>query len=950
LRVAAGRPSYRQLAKCAHFSVTALSEAAGGAVVPTLNVTLAYVEACGGDREEWAERWQKLIVELALPGSGADSIDTAPYLGMTSYESSDAELFFGRERLVEQLRRMLMASRFVAVFAPSGAGKSSLLRAGLLPAIAAGAVPGSDEWVTVLLTPGTHPQAALAVRLAAEADGAADPLRDALSADPDAISLMITQLLADRPAAANILIMVDQFEVVFTLGRDEPERSGFVDALLAAAPGPRVRVVLGVRADLYARCAAYPALVAALHGCQMLVGPMDDDDLRRVVACPAAHVGLEVEPALMEVAVAEASGRPGALPLLSHALLQTWRRRTGHRLTLAGYRAGGGVRGSVAQTAEQVYSQLTAVERQVLRDVMLRLTTLGEGTEDTRRRVTRAELLGGFDPTAMTAVLGLLTTSRLITVDREGVTIAHEALIQEWPRLRGWLAEDRELLRVHRRLTEVAAEWDRLGRDAGFLYRGAALAWWQERTVPGLNDAERAFLLASHVRQQRDQRDRRRRHHLVLVALSMVIVMMGALATVAWGQARRAGAERDLAVSRQLTAQARSQLPLDPERALRLAQRAYRTWPTQEAEMVLRQAAVDHRVRAVIPVHSEQALGVAFSPDGRYLAATGSQGEVRMWHWTRWAVTGEPIVYGGHRGRVWNPVFSPDGQRLATAGEDGTVRIWSVDGPGAPMVLLGHTAPVWAVAFSPDARTIASAGEDMTVRLWDVATATELAVLRGHRGVTSGVAFSSDGLLLASSSHDRTVRLWNLADRSTVAVLEGPRDVTKTLVFTADGTRLACSSADGTVWVWPMVGGSSTPVVLYGHAGTVGSGAARTVGGSPPAATTRRPGYGASRAPAIRSSCVATPTGCGRWRSARTGPGWPAPPMTAPCGSGIRAATAPCCAATTGRCGPLSRPRTGSTSSPVGRIAPCGSGTSPGRAGDRPRPPRRRDPRTGGQP
>ncbi|MHA4947196.1 nSTAND1 domain-containing NTPase [Micromonospora sp. SD19] len=819
LRAKAGTPTYRQLARRAHFSVTTLAKAASGETVPSLQVTLAYVAACDGDLAEWTERWHSLIASVA--SAETTEVSRGPYWGMAAFQPEDSEWFFGRERMVAQLCEMLTRLRFVAVFAPSGAGKSSLLRAGLLAAVAENPGKGQPAWATVLMTPGEHPVEELATQLVNGQDRARGTVQSELIEDPANIRATIERILDSRPSVAHLLIVVDQFEELFTLCRDEEERSGFIAALLAAADLPRARVVLGVRADFYGRCAAYPALVAALHEHQLLVGPMDDEDLRRTITGPAERAGLQVDPALVEMAVADVGGQTGALPLLSHALLETSRLRQGKRITLAHYRESGGVNGAITRTAEGVYAQFDEGQRGLARDIFLRLTALGDGTEDTRRRAPLAELVGGADPLAAAGVLGRLTAARLVTADEKGVMVAHEALIQEWPRLRRWLTEDRELLRSHRRLTEAAAEWHRHHRADGFLYRGVQLALWGAHRVLDLSDLERDFLEASRAREARRRSARRRRTRVALTGLAAIVVVVSVLAAVALVQANRAAAERDLAVARQLTVEAGNQLQIDPRQAQRLAKRALTVRPTLDAEMVLRQAAVNDRLQAIVPMSSKKALGVAFSPDGQRVAATGTDGEVRVWTWTGRGVSGPGLALpGGPDGQLWSPVFSPDGKRLVTAGSDGTVRIWQVDATAGPIVLRGHEGPVWGVAFSPDGRLVASAGEDTTVRVWDARGGARPVVLRGHTKVAVGVAFSPDGRQLASSGHDATVRLWDLADRSAATTLTGPRTATRTLVFSRDGSRLACSSSDGTAWVWSLTG-STAPVVLRGHEGTV---------------------------------------------------------------------------------------------------------------------------------
>jgi WD40 repeat protein len=810
LRESAGTPSYRELAKRAHYSVTALSEAAGGEAFPSLPVTLAYVRACGGDPNTWRQQWEQVSHELAT-----DEVDSekAPYLGLASFQPEDADRYFGRGDLVEELCARLDESPFLAVFGASGSGKSSLLRAGLLPAIWRGHLPGSGDWPTILLTPGNHPVEQLAIRLANLCGASAVAVLADLTSDPDGVRVLVRQVLAGRPARARLVIVADQFEEIFTLCRDEAERNGFLACLLAA--GDRARIVVGVRADFYARCAQYPALVAALRDRQVLVGPMDADDLRAVVREPAARAGLAVETALVEAVLADAAGEPGALPLISHALVETWKQRSGDRLTLAGYRRAGGVRGALARTADRVLDELDTREQHVVRDVFLRLTALGEGTEDTRRRVARSELLGGPDTESVTAVLDRLTEERLVTLGQHTVEVAHEALIRSWPRLRAWLTEDREALSAHRRLTENVAEWERHGRDDGLLYRGARLAAWQERPQDRLNDAEREFLAVSRRAEDRERLARRRRVRLVLGGLGTATAVVTVLAVLALVLARQAGVEREIAYSRQLVADARAQSQLDPELGLLLAREAFRVRPSADTEAALRQAAIESHVRATISGHGGKMVGVAFAPDGRQLATGGEDGALRVWEWRDGRPSGKaPIVLRGHRGEVRSLVFSRDGTRIAAAGPDG---VWVWDwARGEAVTLRGHDGEVWGVAFGPDGR-VASAGQDGTVRLWNADGSGEPVVWHGHDGRVLGVAFSPDGSRLATSGGDGTVRIWDPAGNA--IVLTGHKNSVEAVAFSPDGRHVATASTDGTARVWDVTG-ETDPVVLGSHDGT----------------------------------------------------------------------------------------------------------------------------------
>ncbi|MGJ6968570.1 nSTAND1 domain-containing NTPase [Streptosporangium sp. G11] len=803
--------------------MTALSEAAGGEIFPTLAVTLAYVEACGGDPAVWERRWRTLAAEFASADAAerAKEGEDAPYLGLVTFDPGDADRFFGRKDLVAELCARLEGTSLLAVFGPSGSGKSSLLRAGLLPALWGGALPGSKAWPTLLLTPGEHPLEELAIGLANATGVSASSLHAGLTAEHVSARLDVRQLLEGRPRSARAVIVVDQFEEVFTLCGDERERVAFLDWLLAAADdGDRARVVLGVRADFYARCAEHPPLVAALRDRQLLIGPMDEDDLRQVVTGPAVRAGLRVDRALVEAILGDCRREPGALPLLSHALLETWKRRRGDAMTLAGYRAAGGIQGAIAQSAERVYDEFGDEERHLVKNVFLRLTALGEGTQDTRRRVAPDELLSGPNGTAVATVLTRLTEARLLSVDEDSVQVAHEAVIRSWPRLRGWLAEDREFVRLHRRLTEAATEWGQHGREDELLYRGIRLTAWEGRELDRLNDLERAFLEAARAREARERTATGRRARLLLIGATVVGVVVCALAVMALVMADRARHGQELAYSRQLAADARGQLQLDPQLGLLMARRAYEVSPTVEAASVLRQAVADSRVSFILPVAGGKVCGAVFSPDGRLLATSSGDGTIRVWKVNGRGLAGNPVVLRGHDGEAWSPAFSPDGRYLAAGGIDGTVRLWDLTGADAPEVLRGHKGPVWNVSFSPDGRRLADAGDDGTVRVWDLAGGDAPEVLRGHEGRVLGVVFSPDGRSLATGGGDGTVRLWDPEGGTRPTVLRGHENSVEGVAFSPDGRRLASASTDGTVRMWDVVPGDGSFGVRRGHDGS----------------------------------------------------------------------------------------------------------------------------------
>jgi hypothetical protein len=457
------------------------------------------------------------LAELMVAGEVEEEppADVAcPYKGLASFEAQDAEYFFGREELIAELTARLAGTRFMAVVGPSGSGKSSVVRAGLLPAVWGGALPGSAAWQTLVVTPGAHPLNELAVRLSLLSDDRpASVLRD-LEGDHRAFELAIRRAFADHPDAVRLLLVIDQFEELFALCRDEGERRQFIDALLYAVEADQGRAVVvpTIRADFFGRCADYPGLAGRLVD-SVLVGPMREEELRAAIERPAAVVGLRLEPGLAELILDDVAGEPGALPVLSHALFETFGRRRGRTLTLSGYAESGGVAGAIAQTADTVFAQFTPAEKAIARNIFLRLTELGEeGTQDTRRRVAPGELpRTAEEAPTVEALLKTLADARLITTGEDTVEVAHEALIREWPKLRGWLEQDREGLRIHRHLTEAAQEWERLGREEGELYRGARLAAageWTQEHAGILNPLEREFLDASRELAEREEAER----------------------------------------------------------------------------------------------------------------------------------------------------------------------------------------------------------------------------------------------------------------------------------------------------------------------------------------------------------------------------------------------------------------------------------------------------------
>jgi len=435
----------------------------------------------------------------------------SPYMGLRYFDTNDADLFYGRESLTQELAERVSKESFLAIVGASGSGKSSVARAGLIPAWR----KENERGAVHVLTPTAHPLESLATSLTRDSESvtATSTLMDDMSKDSRSLRLFVKKMLSTSEKV-NLLLVVDQFEETFTLCKDITERKAFIENLLSLAEEDNnsARVVITLRADFYHHCFEYEGLRLTLEKHQANLSAMTQAELREAILQPAENNGWKFQEGLVEQILQDVGSEPGALPLLSHALLETWKRRQGRTLTLQGYHEAGGVKKAITQTAESVYDKLPKEEQAIARNIFLRLTELGEGTQDTRRRVKMDELAQAQskEQDAITKVLKTLTDARLVTTEQDSAEVAHEALIREWGTLRKWLDEDRESLRLHRHLTESAEEWQRRGREAGELYRGTRLTQLQEWLKSHgnmLSPLENAFVQASqNVKKQEQMR------------------------------------------------------------------------------------------------------------------------------------------------------------------------------------------------------------------------------------------------------------------------------------------------------------------------------------------------------------------------------------------------------------------------------------------------------------
>ena len=466
--------------------------------------------AIGTNARAEINHYTEIIVKLDTIEDVPPAPGEPPYKGLAYFTEKDADIYYGRKSLSHHVVARLNQQHFLALIGASGSGKSSLLRASIIPQLR------EQNWLIHLITPGAHPLDALTHSLGREEESLdfAPELGRKMLNDTQTLYLAGSKF-ASRAEAPGLLIAVDQFEEIFTQCQDAQERQAFVENLLTAANKQGVvTILISMRADFYDRCAQFEGLREHVSQQQEFIGPMKQDELVRIIAEPAKRGGWQFVEGLVEQILEDAGQEPGHLPLLSHALRETWERRRGTIMTLAGYRAAGGVEGAIAKTAEETLKRLEQQDTSSVRtaqSIFLSLTELGEGSEDTRRIADLQELETANPDGNLDTVLETLAAARLITIDEKQVEVAHEALIRRWPRLHNWLADNRERLRFERQLTADAAEWQDLGEDAGALYRGARLQQaieWSEQSQLHLVELSAQFLQASQEAAEQEIREK----------------------------------------------------------------------------------------------------------------------------------------------------------------------------------------------------------------------------------------------------------------------------------------------------------------------------------------------------------------------------------------------------------------------------------------------------------
>ncbi|MEO8391925.1 MAG: protein kinase [Chloroflexota bacterium] len=765
-----------------------------------------------------------------------------PYKGLHAFQEADAADFFGRaamtERLLSHLSEQGDESRFLVIVGPSGSGKSSLVRAGLLPALRKGALTNSPHPFIVEMLPGTHPLEELEEALLRVAIHPLPGLLDQLREDRRGLVRAAKHMLP-HDQSTELIVLVDQFEEVFTLTTDAAMRTQFIDTLLSAATDPRgrVRVILTLRADFYDRPLLYPRLAELVRAGTEVIVPLTAREMEQAIIAPAERVGLRLEAGLISTILNDLAEQPGMLPLLQYALTELCQRREGLTLTLAAYQAMGGVLGALARRADEIYAVLNPDARALGRQMLLRLITVGEGTEDTRRRVLLSELNALGNEDTMEDLINAFADYRLLTLDHDPVTrtpiveIAHEALIREWSRLREWLAIAHEDIRLQRQVDTAAQDWQNAHQDDSFLLRGTRLdifSRWAVDTTLALTPQEQNYLSASNTAYEREQQaeterraqearwQRRSRTFLrgLVIVLGLAAVIASALSLAALGERNRANAalvgeqeartviEENVLALRELAlvngAQAAyASSDLDTARALSLAANMGEN-PSSQSQRILADAAY---APGTVRVLSDDRYPYdwdfsTLSPDGNTLIASSYFGNRELVVWN--VVAGEVVGIFPTRPNdsisfiAFRPTIGSQDWQLLTGSEDGTMTLWDY-ARQQPLRTFAGDSVVWTAVFSPDGRRIASGSDDGTIHIWDTDSGDLLQTLTDYVISVGALTFNSDGTQLLSASVDGTVMLWDTATGHRLAQFDTGLFPTG-LAFNPDATRFLISS------------------------------------------------------------------------------------------------------------------------------------------------------------
>ncbi len=723
--------------------------------------------------------------------------EECPYRGLQAFDKEHAKFFFGRQKVVNDIQQKLAQANFIPIIGASGSGKSSVVRAGLIPVLE------KNNWrVLEIILPGMEPLAEFKRAFTKWFERTEIQEISALI-DTDSLSVVISQL----PNTGRFLLVVDQFEEVFTLCSKEEERSRFIE-LITQCCESRLAIVTTMRADFLEFCLSYEGLTQLIQEQAVYMPPLLGADLEEAIASPANLQGYQLQRGLLGAIQQEVVGQErGCLPLLQFALTELWEQRDQktHQLTRTKYEELGGVIGTLNRHAEKLYESFDTQQQDWVKRIFLKLVRTGAQEKDTRQRQPKQELLNltgdNFnDQQAIDKVLSKVIQGRLIVTYTEAaaevwIDLAHEALIEGWQRLREWRQEDREVRRLGDRLADAFKEWSHKSKDEKYLIQGGLLAEVQEnwdKLQPDVSGEVKKFYQRSDAYEKK-----------WITELQMALTE---------SQLRKKAAKLE------------NLLPFQPLKALILAIQTVTDNQEKLPQHILApvQSGLNRvMVKVIVSVsfsgRKYNFNSVAFSPGGQQIVSGGEDGTVWLWN-----LRGHPLAepFRGHKGAIISVAFSPDGQKIVSGGGDGTVRLWNLQGHPLADAFCGHKSVVYSVAFSPDGQEIVSGGSDGTVRLWDIQGHLLAEPFRGHEGTVISVAFCPSGQKIVSGGSDCTVRLWDVQGHLLAEPFRGHKSVVYSVAFSQDGQKIVSGSQDGTVRLWNLQG-HSLAEPFRGHEGIV---------------------------------------------------------------------------------------------------------------------------------
>ena len=785
-----------------------------------------------------------------LPELAQKTIPPCPYRGLFAFREQDAKFFFGRKTYTEKLVEAVQKKPLIAVIGASGSGKSSVVYAGLLPSL-----QRHGNWLIASFRPGKRPFYNLSVAIIpflepdkSEVDRIEEinKLTDKLEAGTVCLT-NVSEAISRKYPGSRFLLFADQFEELYTLCREEGERHRFLDELLQAceiSKTSQVSLVLTMRADFLGKALSYRPFTDALHNADLKLGPMNNDELRETIENPTKTLNVKIETGLTDRILKSVADKPGSLPLLQFALTELWKKQDNGMLTHATYDKIGGVEKALTRHADSEYVKLTPEEQTRTRRIFTQLVHPGEGTEDTRRVATHAdvgennwELVMKLADARLVVTSGSEEKSANRDLQKSGqdactpgetVEVVHEALIRGWDRLREWMDADREFRIWQDRLRATIPKSDAGKYEESVLLRGTPLTnaeEWLNKRQSDLTDHEEQFIKVSLQAQRTSQRRRK----LVIAAILVMAVVVTVVFGVLWKTADTQRQKAEIKTVEALNETSKTLFLSCNELGGLLAgvKAGQNLKEMNNLPTTLKYQTILNLRKLVYAVHEKNrlekqerriVLSVDFSPDGTMLASGGDGGTLTIWK----VADGREITMSeGHGGAVHCITFSPDGTKLASGGWDKTIKLWNVADGKEITTLKGHSDSIFSVNFSQDGALLVSGSNDSTIKLWNVTDGKEIMTLPGDSPVRS-VNFSPDDKILASGNQDRTITFWNVEEGRKLKELQEHQGSVETVNFSPDGNMLVSGSSDGTIKLWNVTDGSEI-ATLPGHSGPINS-------------------------------------------------------------------------------------------------------------------------------